>query len=198
MEWGRGRRNEGIVTYFRGAGQRALNRNPSFACTMASSRVIASTAPLLAVYANWGVALPIRATTLAVLMMLPVVFLCLRILNTACLLPNQTPFTLMAWVRSQIFSDVLMASASWECMIPALLKMTSTPPHESRWATIAATSVSLETSHLTVSIWMWSGTIDFTLERAVARAGSDISAMRTWAPSRAKRTVVSRPMPLTT
>ena len=40
------------VLYFRGAGQSALNRNPSRACTMASSRVIASTAPLLAVYAN--------------------------------------------------------------------------------------------------------------------------------------------------
>lgn len=39
-------------TYLSGAGQRELNRNPSLACTIANSRVIASTAPLLAVYAN--------------------------------------------------------------------------------------------------------------------------------------------------
>lgn len=62
-------------TYFRGAGHKALNRNPSRACTMANSRVNARTAPLLAVYANWGVALPTKATTLAVLIMLPFVFL---------------------------------------------------------------------------------------------------------------------------
>lgn len=43
-------------------------------------------------------------------MMLARVFLCLRSERTACLLPNQTPFTLMLWVRSQIFSGVLMAS----------------------------------------------------------------------------------------
>lgn len=61
-------------TYLRGAGQSELKRNPSLACTMASSRVMASTAPLLAVYANWGVALPVKATTLAVLMILPLVF----------------------------------------------------------------------------------------------------------------------------
>ena len=36
-------------THFSGAGHNALNLNPSFACTIASSLVIASTAPLLAV-----------------------------------------------------------------------------------------------------------------------------------------------------
>ena len=184
-------------TYLSGAGQSELKRNPSFAWTMASSRVMASTAPLLAVYASWGVALPIRATTLAVFIILPLVFSCLRRLSTACLLPNQTPLTLIACVRSQIFSGVLMASASLACMIPALLNMMSTPPHESRRSTMAATSDSLETSHL--HIWMrgWSGRISSTLASAMARAGSEMSAMRISAPSRAKRMVVSRPMPLT-
>lgn len=98
--------------YFNGAGQSALNLNPSLACTIANSLVIANTAPLLAVYASCGVALPTRATTLAVLMMEPRVFLCWRMLRMACLLPNQTPLTLMLWVRSQIFSGVSMASAS--------------------------------------------------------------------------------------
>lgn len=38
--------------------------------------------------------------------------------------------------------------------------------------------------------------MEWTFESAVARAGSDMSAIRTAAPSRAKRMVVSRPMPL--
>ena len=42
----------GVGTYFSGAGHNALNLNPSRACTIASSRVMASTAPLLAVYAS--------------------------------------------------------------------------------------------------------------------------------------------------
>lgn len=37
------------ITYFNGAGQSELNLNPSRACTMANSLVIANTAPLLAV-----------------------------------------------------------------------------------------------------------------------------------------------------
>jgi hypothetical protein len=56
---------------------------------------------------------------------------------TACLHPNQTPLTLIAWVKSQILSSVLTASSSLisatlqcddyhdqthcPCMIPALL-----------------------------------------------------------------------------
>ena len=96
--------------YFRGAGHRELNLKPSLACTMANSLVSARTAPLLAVYANWGVAEPTRATTLAVLMTLAFVFPCLRKLRTACLLPNHTPLTLIACVRSQIFSGVSSAS----------------------------------------------------------------------------------------
>ena len=43
------RGNEEGETYLRGAGQSALNLNPSFACTIANSLVIANTAPLLAV-----------------------------------------------------------------------------------------------------------------------------------------------------
>lgn len=42
----------------------------------------------------------------------PRFLLCLRRERTACLLPNQTPLTLMFWVRSQIFSGVETASAT--------------------------------------------------------------------------------------
>ena len=46
---GVGPRDRDQEAYFNGAGHSALNRKPSFACTIASSLVIASTAPLLAV-----------------------------------------------------------------------------------------------------------------------------------------------------
>ena len=61
---------------------------------------------------------------------------------------------------------------------------------------MASTSDSLDTSHLMVSSRGGSGRMVWTFASAVARAGSDMSAMRTAAPSRAKRMVVSRPMPL--
>src|SRR5690242_19364293 len=120
-----------VDQYFKGPGHNELNLNPSRAWTIASSLVIANTAPLLAVYASCGVALPINATKLAVLIIIPLVFLCRRMLSTACLDPYHTPFTLTFCVISQIFSGVPMASASSACMIPALLKITSHPPHES-------------------------------------------------------------------
>lgn len=183
--------------YLSGAGQSALKRNPSFACTIASSRVMAKTAPLLAVYANCAVALPTRATTLAVLMMLPFFLPYFRRLRTACLLPNRTPFTLMLCVKSQISIGVLMASASAACIIPALLNITSTPPQGSMWAIMPLTCSSFDTSHWKVSIWLgWSGRIERTLSMAAVRAEADTSAIKTDAPSRAKRTVVSNPMPL--
>lgn len=106
------------TTYFSGAGHKALNLKPSLAWTIASSLVKASTAPLLAVYASWGVAAPTRATTEAVLMMEPFVFLCLRRDRTACLQPNHTPLTLMLCVRSQIFSGVSMASLVCQSLHP--------------------------------------------------------------------------------
>ena len=80
--------------------------------------------------------------------------------------------------------------------MPALLNMMSTPPQESRCLTAASTSDSLDTSHLMVSSRGGSGRIEWTFDSAVARAGSDMSTIRTAAPSRAKRMVVSRPMPL--
>ena len=62
---------------------------------------------------------------------------------------------------------------------------------------MASTSDSLDTSHLRVSRrGSGSERVERTFERAVARAGEDMSAMRTAAPSRAKRMVVSSPMPL--
>lgn len=97
---------------FKGAGQSELKRNPvqktayqhakcgvwshhepSRAWTIASSLVIAKTAPLEAVYASCGVALPIRATTEAVLITDVFVLLWRRNDRIACLHPYQTPFT---------------------------------------------------------------------------------------------------------
>jgi len=45
-------REKHMLAYFSGAGHKALNLKPSLACTIASSLVIAKTAPLLAVYAS--------------------------------------------------------------------------------------------------------------------------------------------------
>ena len=163
---------------------------------MASSLVMARTAPLLAVYASCGVALPSKATTLAVLMMLPFLLLCFRKLMTACLHPNHTPLTLMLCVRSHIFSGVSIASASSPCIMPALLKIMSTPPQESTWDTIAATSSSLDTSHLIVFNCGCLGMIFSIFSVAFSKAGSEISAISTEAPSRRNRIVVSRPIPL--
>lgn len=120
-----------------GPGQSELKRMPSRAWIMASSRVMARTAPLEAVYASWGVAAPSLATKEATLMTEPPRWrpfsgsslfcllaksqragswrkqqLTLRMAITAYLQPYQTPLTLMAWVRSQIFSSVLTASSS--------------------------------------------------------------------------------------
>ena len=105
-----------------------------------------------------------------------------------------------------------MASASLACMIPALLNMMSTPPQESRWSTRDLTSVSLETSQtweclvryknrhrqeFTCVSTLWAeGTSWRSFALAFSRAGAEISAMRTLAPSLAKRMHVSRPMPL--
>lgn len=79
-------------------------------------------------HASCGVAAPMRATKLAVLIILPPVcrpfslstglFLIARI---AYLQPHQTPLRLICIVRSQIFSSVFSALSSAGCMIPALL-----------------------------------------------------------------------------
>lgn len=154
----------------------------------------------LAVYANCGVALPTNATTLAVFTTLPRSFPNFRMLKTACLHPHHTPLTLMPMVKSQIRSSVSTASLSSACMMPALLNMTSTPPQESRWETAAATSASRETSQVRVStrcVVEWrEGKMEWTLVRAEEREGAEMSVIRTDAPSRRKRMVVSRPMPL--
>jgi hypothetical protein len=49
-----------------------------------------------------------------------------RMAMTACLHPYQTPLTLIAWVRSQIFSSVLTASSS-------LRRISGAPEQNSRW-----------------------------------------------------------------
>jgi len=98
--------------------------------------------------------------------------------------------------HSIVLSDRVFWRENAYCIIPALLNMMSTPPQSSRCSTMALTSDSLETSHVTVSIRGGLWRIVWIFERAFSRAGSDISAMRTAAPSRAKRMVVSRPIPL--
>lgn len=78
--------------------------------------------------ASCGVAAPMIATKLAVLMMLPPVWRpldssvgLLRMARMAYLQPHQTPLRLMAMVRSQMRSSVLSALSSSGCMMPALL-----------------------------------------------------------------------------
>ena len=62
---------------------------------------------------------------------------------------------------------------------------------------MAATEVSLETSTRRVSRRpVWEGRMEESLVVAFERAGSEISAIRTEAPSRRKRKVVSKPIPL--
>lgn len=130
--------DKGEESYLSGAGQSELNLNPSRAWTIANSRVIARTAPLLAVYANCGVAAPTSATIDAVLITEARFLPCFRKLRTACFDPNHTPLTLMFIVRSQMSSGHSSASPSLGCIIPALLKITSSPPQESRCAIAAS------------------------------------------------------------
>lgn len=75
--------------------------------------------------ASCGVAAPIEATKLAVLMILPPVCKPFdssvgfsRIASIAYLHPHQTPLALICMVRSQIFSSVLRALSSAGCIIP--------------------------------------------------------------------------------
>ena len=91
-------------------------------------RNIGKNRTLAHLHANWGVAAPMIATKLAVLMMLPpwVRPFCGSALfslmaRMAYLDPHQTPLTLICMVRSQIFSSVFKAWSSAGCMIPALL-----------------------------------------------------------------------------
>src|SRR3712207_3730643 len=82
-------------------------------------------------------------------------------------------------------------------MIPALLKMTSTPPQASTTFTIASTCASLLTSQTNVSALPSTlPTTDLTFSSAAVSASGFTSASRTLAPSCRKRMEVSRPMPL--
>lgn len=75
----------------------------------------------------------------------------------------------------------------------------STPPQASRRETAAAISDSRETSHGWVfRVWVegMEGRMEWIFSRAEERALVEMSSMRTEAPSRRKRIVVSRPMPL--
>ena len=58
------------------------------------------------------------------------------------------------------------------------------------------TEASEETSQTMVSTLGAEGTSSRTLERAMTRAGAEMSAIRMEAPSLAKRMLASRPMPL--
>mmetsp|Transcript_21660 Transcript_21660/g.41347 ORF Transcript_21660/g.41347 Transcript_21660/m.41347 type:complete len:207 (+) Transcript_21660:586-1206(+) len=134
----------------RGPGQRLLNRMFSRACTTANSRVSARTAPLLAVYATWGVAAPMCATKDAVFTTDPPP--ALRMAGTAYLQPFSTPLTLTARVLSITSALVWTASLSDDIMMPALLnKMCKAPNSCSAVAIIASASVSDATSAQTAT-----------------------------------------------
>ncbi|MNL52165.1 hypothetical protein D3C87_1753150 [compost metagenome] len=128
-----------------GPGHNAFTRIFSRACMTASSRVSASTAPLLAVYATCGVAAPRIATNDAVLIIEPPPARCNA--GIPYLQPRKTPFALTFIVRSQIASSVVTALSSSLCMMPALLKiMFNFPNFSSAKATAASQSAALDTS----------------------------------------------------
>ena len=111
----------------------------------ASSRVIESTAPLLAVYATCGVAAPSFATNDAVLMIDPPP--ARRSAGMPNLQPKKTPRALMRIVSSHVSSLVEIASSSDACMMPALLNSTFKRPNSrSACAIIASLSFADETS----------------------------------------------------
>ena len=92
---------------------------PWRAYSTAISRVMASTAPLLVVYAICGVAAPMSATNDATLMIDPPPDS--SIAGMPALHPSQTPLRLTSMTRSQVDSGVSVAPPSSAGKIPALL-----------------------------------------------------------------------------
>ena len=111
---------------------------PCRAYSTAISRVIASTPPLLAVYAICDVAAPITATNDAVLMIEPPP--ARSSAGMPYLQPRKTPFRFTAITWSKTSSGVSTGEPSCAGKMPALLKSTcSAPKCRSAAATAAST-----------------------------------------------------------
>ncbi len=104
--------------------------------------------------------------------------------------PRKTPFALMSIVRSQTDSSVEIASSSFACMMPALLKRTFRRPNFfSAWAIMFCASAALETSAFTA--------MAFWIMPTVSCAAFSLTSTATMAaPSREKSSAAWRPMPL--
>src|SRR3989454_3336501 len=175
-----------------GPGHRALALMPRRAYSTAISLVMASTPPLLAVYAICGVAAPTSATNDATLMIEPPPER--RRAGMPYLHPSHTPFRLMLITRSQIASAVSTVPSSSAWKMPALLYRTCRPPNVSTAnRTIASTSAGLETSARTNAAWPPADLISCAASSPVRAV---TSAITTLAPSAANRFAAVRPIPL--
>src|SRR4051812_41492050 len=174
----------GVLT---GPGHRALTRIPSLANCTASSRLMASTPPLLAVYEICEVAEPSTATNDAVLMIEPPP--CTRICSMAYLLQRKTEVRLTSCTRRHASSPVVRMESSSGGEIPALLNATSRPPKVS-----TARSKSLRTSPSAVTSVATNSPP--TSSAAALPLASSTSAHTIWAPSAPNRRTVASPMPL--
>ncbi len=100
-------------------GQSELARIPERPYSTAISRVIASTPPLLDVYAICAVAAPTSATKEATLMIEPPPDS--SIAGMPARQPSHTPFRLISMTRSQVASGVSSVPPSSAGKMPALL-----------------------------------------------------------------------------
>src|SRR6266545_7066718 len=176
--------SSGVAT---GPGQSALIRMPSRANCTPSSRVMASTPPLLAVYAICDVAAPSSATNDAVLMIEPLPCRCMC--GIAYLQQRNTLVVFTLSTRSQASRPVIRIESSSGGEMPALLNAMSTRPYRSATpSNKARTDASSLTSHAQNS--------PPTSAAAAFPASSAMSTQTSRAPSAANRRTVASPIPL--
>src|SRR5579862_3148473 len=173
------------------AGHTAFTRIPAFAHSSAAVRVNPITACLLAIYAE-APAAPISPATDDMFTMAPPPP-CFSICGISYFRLSQTPFTLMSitWSNS---SSVQSNSGCHLPSMPALLNATSSRPYFSTvLCTNDCTSVALETSPFTK---IPSPPADRIRRTVSFPSASRRPVITTLAPSFAKSTAVSRPMPV--
>src|SRR5258706_11361719 len=177
-------RSSGVFT---GPGHSALTLMPSRANCTPSSRLMASTPPLDAVYETCDVAAPITATNDAVLMTDPRP--CRRMYGSTCLQHKYTEVRFTSWTRRQASRPVDRIESSSGGEMPALWNATSMRPCRCatdsyiRWTSSSlATSAAMNTPPASSA--------------AALPAASSMSTATTTAPSAASRRALARPMPL--
>ena len=169
-----------------GPGERALTLMPERANCTPSSRVIASTPPLLAVYEICEVAAPRVATNDAVLTIEPLP--CSSMCGSTALQPRYTLVRLTSCTRRQASSPVSRMESSSGGLMPALWNATSTRPNRSRAsAYMRSLSSGLVTSARTAR--------PPSSSASAPAASSLTSTTTTCAPSPASRRHVAAPIP---